>query len=275
MDVAREGVQRLFDALADTYDQVGVDFFQPIAAGLVDALDPAPGERALVMGCGRGAEVVPLAHGVGRTGRVVAVDLSTAMVEQCRKVVAQAGLANVDVRQGDAQEPDLGEPPFDLVASSLVLFFLPQPQGALQAWLPLLRPGGRLGVTTFRGPDPVLEMAQEVFDPYLPPELIDARTTGSQGPFASDAGMTGLLRAAGFVDARSLGATVSPVFRDVEHWYEFSMSVGMRQYWQSVPREVLPAVREEVFSLVSQLATADGTIQLPFGVRHTLGRRPL
>jgi ubiquinone/menaquinone biosynthesis C-methylase UbiE len=274
MDAARASVQRLFDTLAGTYDQVGVDFFRPIAAGLVDVLGPSPGERVLVMGCGRGAEVVPLAEGVGGSGRVLALDLSPAMVEECRKVVAQAGLDNVEVRQGDAQEPALDEPPFDLVASSLVLFFLPHPQAALEAWLPLLRPGGRLGVATFRGSDPVLEMAHEVFDPYLPPDLLDARTTGAQGPFASDAGMTGLLRAAGFVDVQSVGSTVSPVFRDVEHWYDFSMSLGMRRYWESVPPKALPGVRDEVFAQVAQLATSDGTIQVPFGVRYSLGRRP-
>ena len=275
MDAARAGVQRLFDTIAGTYDQVEVDFFQPIAAGLVEALDPAPGEHALVMGCGRGAEVVPLAAAVGSTGRVLAVDLSSAMVEQCRKVVAQAGVDNVEVRQGDAQEPELDEPPFNLIASSLVLFFLPQPQAALQTWLSLLRPGGRLGLSTFRGSDPVLEMADDAFAPYLPADLLDARTTGARGPFASDAGMTGLLRAAGFVDVQSVGSTVSPVFRDVEHWYEFSMSVGMRQYWESVPPEAIAGVRDEVFALVAQLATSDGTIQVPFGVRYSLGRRPL
>jgi len=274
MDAARTGVQRLFDTLAGTYDQVGVDLFQPVAAGSAEALDPAPGEHALVMGCGRGAEVVPLARGVGGAGRVLAVDLSPAMVEACRKVVAQAELVNVEVRQGDAQEPDLDEPPFDLVASSLVLFFLPDPQAALTAWLGLLRPGGRLGVATFRGRDPFLELAHELFEPYLPPDLLGARTTGAKGPFASDAGMTGLLRAAGFVDVQSVASTVSPAFRDVEHWYEFSMSVGMRQYWQAVPTRARARVRAEVFELVSQLATADGTIQLPFGVRYSLGCRP-
>ena len=33
-------VAQLFDAVADTYDAVGVDFFEPIAAGLVAELAP-------------------------------------------------------------------------------------------------------------------------------------------------------------------------------------------------------------------------------------------
>ena len=58
----------LFDRLADTYDAVGVDFIAPIAEGLVLELDPQPGERALDVGCGKGAALVPLAAAVGATG---------------------------------------------------------------------------------------------------------------------------------------------------------------------------------------------------------------
>ena len=46
MDAQRESLRRLFDAVSDSYDQVGVDFFQPIAEGLVIRLDPRRGERA-------------------------------------------------------------------------------------------------------------------------------------------------------------------------------------------------------------------------------------
>ncbi len=40
MDAQRETLRRLFDAVADSYDQVGVDFFQPIAEGLVARAGP-------------------------------------------------------------------------------------------------------------------------------------------------------------------------------------------------------------------------------------------
>jgi hypothetical protein len=48
----------------------------------------------------------------------------------------------------------------------------------------------------------------------------------------------------------------------------------MRRYWESVPPKALPGVRDEVLALVAQLATADGTIQVPCGVRYSLGSRP-
>ena len=37
-----EALRSVFDAVADSYDQVGVDFFQPIAEGLVAELEPRP-----------------------------------------------------------------------------------------------------------------------------------------------------------------------------------------------------------------------------------------
>jgi ubiquinone/menaquinone biosynthesis C-methylase UbiE len=54
-------VAALFDQLADSYDQVGVDYFQPIAEGLVGRLKPQTGERVLDIGCGRGAALLRLA----------------------------------------------------------------------------------------------------------------------------------------------------------------------------------------------------------------------
>lgn len=49
----------------------------------------------------------------------------------------------------DARSPGLPPASFDVVASSLVLFFLQEPVDALRAWTALLVPGGRLGIATF------------------------------------------------------------------------------------------------------------------------------
>lgn len=65
----RERMSALFDRVADTYDRVGVDLFQPIAARLVEEVAPMVGERAVDIGCGRGAALLPLASAVGPSGR--------------------------------------------------------------------------------------------------------------------------------------------------------------------------------------------------------------
>ncbi len=86
-------VADVFHRVAGTYDAVGVDFFLPIAAGLVAELDPQPGERALDVGCGRGAALFPLAEAVGPSGHVTGIDIAPGMVERTTADVAAAGLS--------------------------------------------------------------------------------------------------------------------------------------------------------------------------------------
>ena len=56
------GVAGVFDRAAETYDAVGVPWFQPIAQGLVEELAVQPGEAVLDIGCGRGAVTFSLAE---------------------------------------------------------------------------------------------------------------------------------------------------------------------------------------------------------------------
>lgn len=227
-------VATLFDRLADTYDAVGVDFFAPIAAGLVAELAPRPGERALDIGCGKGAALVPIAQAIAPDGHAVGIDVSAGMVAKARAAAAAAGVDAV-VEVGDAMHPDVGDEPFDVISSSLVLFFLPDPLAALRAWRPLLADGGRIGVSTF---GPLSEQWRTTVDAVLhqhaPPGVKDARTDGQQGPFSSDAGMEELLQTAGFGDARTVTTTVRPRFDDPEHWQRFSMSVGQRRFREAI-----------------------------------------
>jgi SAM-dependent methyltransferase len=267
----RARIAAVFDRAAPTYDQVGVDLFGPVADALVAELDPQPGERLLDVGCGRGAVLLRAAARVGPAGRVTGVDLAPGMVAAAGQEAQAAGL-DVEVRVADAQDPGGG--PYDVVASSLVLFFLPEPAGALRAWHDLLVEGGRVGVSTF---GPYSERWQEVdavFAPFLPPAMRDARTSGRAGPFASDAGVAGLLAEAGFIDVRTASLTVPVRFADEEHWHTWTWSVGQRAMWEAVLEEQRAAVRAQAFERLQDNRDGDGRIGFDQQVRLTLGRRP-
>ena len=112
------GVAALFDRSAGTYENVGVPWFAPIGAALVDAVAPVAGERGLDLGCGRGAALFPLAAAVGPTGRVTGIDLSPAMLAGAADGVRDRGLSTVDLHVMDAGAPTLPPGAYDVAGGS-------------------------------------------------------------------------------------------------------------------------------------------------------------
>jgi ubiquinone/menaquinone biosynthesis C-methylase UbiE len=266
-------VAELFDAVADTYDAVGVDFFEPIAAGLVAELAPQPGERALDVGCGRGAVLLRLADAIGPTGHVTGIDAARRMVELTRADVVAAGVGSfVDVAVGDANAPAAPGAMFDLVASSLVLFFLSDPLAALRAWREVLHDGGRLGVTTFGPLNDEWNAVEQLLRSYLPPEQLDPRSN-TGGPFSSDAAMAQLVQDAGFVEVRTASTTIEVRFEDPDAWYRWSMSHGQRQFWESIPAEDVDGVRAAAAEAMRGAVRPDGRLGFDQVVRYTLARK--
>ena len=262
------GVAGVFDRAAGTYDAVGVPWFGPIAAGLVEELAVTAGERVLDVGCGRGAALISLAAAAGPTGQVLGIDLAPGMVE--RTAADVAGLPHVQVRVADAAAPGLPPAAYDVVASSLVLFFLPDPAAAVRTWAELLVPGGRVGVSTFGPQDDRWKQLDALFTPYLPPAMLDARASGARGPFSSDEGVAALLRDAGLVEVRTAHRTVTASFTGPAQWLSFSWSHGQRAMWEAVPRDE----HGELVRQATALLEAWAPLAFSQVVRHTLGRRP-
>lgn len=267
-------VVAVFDRVADVYDQVGVGFFGPIAEMLVEGLRPRAGERTVDIGCGRGAVTRRLADRIRPGGHVDAFDLAGGMVEQTRRELAELGYEDVTLSVRDAGAPGLPMAVYDVVASSLVLFFLPDPAAALRAWLALLRPGGRLGVTTFGARSPIWEQVDALFRPHLPAPMLDARTTGERGPFASADGTAALVAAAGFEQVRVVEANLPVRFDSADQWYEWSWSIGQRAMWESVPVDSREALRADAYALLAEARTTEGSVVLDQVIRVTTGIRP-
>lgn len=261
----------VFDGAAATYDAVGVSFFQPIAAGLVDQLAIQPGEHVLDIGCGRGAALFPMARAATEAGRVVGFDLSPNMVASTAADLGAAGL-DVEVTVGDAQEPTVTGP-FDVIGASLVLFFLPDPLEALRSWLGLLRPGGRVGISTFGDFSPAWHEVDAVFRPYLPPTMADPRTQTAESPFGSDAGVERLFSEAGFESIRTSHLTVEARFDDVDQWYRWTWSQGQRRMWGLVPEGERDAVIAEAAKRLEATRDASGRMGFDQAIRYTLGTR--
>lgn len=272
-DAGASPVATLFDTLAEVYDQSGVVFFGPVGERLVSLLDPQPGERCLDVGCGRGAVTMPLAQAVGPGGRVDALDVAPAMVAETRALVDAAGLGHVTTAVADAADLGDRESGYDVVASSLVLFFLADPASALRTWVERLAPGGRIGLTTFGVLDEASRAIDDLLLPHAPPMMRDPRTTGIQSPFASEAGMEALLADAGARDVRTVVVPATVEFPDVAAWERFAMGTGQRAMLVRVPEDERPALLDQVGDILERTREGTGPGRLVWQMRYTLGRR--
>lgn len=261
----------MFDLLADSYDQSGVPFFTTIAESLVRRLEPAAGERALDLGAGRGAATFPLAEGVGPAGHVDAIDIAPAMVALTTDAVRESGLTHVRLAVGDASEPDLAPASYDVLASSLALFFLPGPEAALERWRGLLVPGGRLGFSTFQPWPPMWQSIEDVFADYAEDP---GRPGATEMPevFREDAGVEAMTREAGFSDVRTETATYAIPFDNIEQWRVWSLGTAMRGLWMRAPQESHHEILRRVEEILASTRDDDGRSRLDVGVRYTLAR---
>ncbi|KHD73330.1 hypothetical protein MB27_35825 [Actinoplanes utahensis] len=221
---------RVFDAAAGEYESVGVEFFAPMGRALADTAGISPGDRVLDVGCGRGAVLFPAADAAGPGGRVTGIDMAPAMVALTR--AAAAGRPEITVLAGDGQAPDFPDETFDVVTAGMLLFFLPDPLGALRAYRRLLVPGGRLAFSTFAAFDPLYRetmrviAAHAVDPPPQPPLSVTFQDPGRLREAVEEAGFTG---------TRIDDITVRSTFRDREHVLAWVGSHAGRAVLSRVP----------------------------------------
>ena len=117
-----------------------------VEAALVSMIGDKPFRSLLDLGTGTGRMLELLGP---RAVRAVGVDQSAAMLALARSRVDQAGLRNVQLRQGDVYAPPVERDGYDLIVIHQVLHFLDDPARALNEAAHALAPSGRLVVVDF------------------------------------------------------------------------------------------------------------------------------
>ena len=134
-----------YDSVAGEYERSWHPSFEPVAGDLLELVALESQEALLDVGTGTGAVAVVAAERGERNecGFIVGVDPSLPMLHRARRHTA-APLAA-------ARAPGLPFPAraFDVVVANLVVSHLERYETGLSDMVRILRPGGRLGVTTW------------------------------------------------------------------------------------------------------------------------------
>jgi len=152
---------RTYGAAADHYRRAALSFWDRFGAATVSRLRLAPGGTVLDLCCGAGASALTAARAVGPEGRVLGIDIAAPLLELARAGAADEGLANVELRHGDATRTGLPGGGFDAVVCVFGVFFAPDMAAFVREMWRLTGPGGVLAVTTW-GPG-LFEPANSLF----------------------------------------------------------------------------------------------------------------
>jgi arsenite methyltransferase len=111
------------------------------------AIAPLPASATVLdVGCGAGTDLLLAALRVGPKGAAIGVDMTEAMRALAADGAKVCGLANVDVREGDAVGLPVDDRSVDVVFSNGVLNLVPEKQRAITEMTRVLKPGGRVQI---------------------------------------------------------------------------------------------------------------------------------
>jgi SAM-dependent methyltransferase len=123
-----------------------------------------PGERVLDLGCGSATDTLVAAEMVGPEGRVTGIDMTPEMLAKARAAVAEAGVENVDIIEGEAERLPFPDRSFDAVISNGVIDLIPDKDAVFGEIFRVLVPGGRMQVADVTIQAPVSEEGRRKID---------------------------------------------------------------------------------------------------------------
>ncbi len=262
MEEGKRWVAAAFGRAAPSFDRVGPRFFGYFGRWLVEKAEVRAGERVLDVACGRGSALLPASEAAGERGLIVGIDLSEGMVRALADEVREQDRRNVGVCVMDAERLEFPDESFDCVLCGFSLYFFPRLEQALAEMHRVLKPGGRIAVTTWdKAGDPDWEWYVELVKSYLPPQ--EKPAPAEPGPvFDEPQGVEAILCAAGFQDVQLSTDTFEAGYRDEQEWWDTAWSNGWRMNLERIEAqggaEALERFKADAFRGLQRMRTADG-----------------
>lgn len=216
--------------------------------------------------------LVQAAQTQGRTGRLVGVDLTPAMLRRAAEEIARRSI-HAELRLMDAQALEFDDSSFDHVFCAFALAMLDDPAGALAGFYRVLRPGRQLALANafgwFHQHGDRLRWGGDVLASFGVAKAV-------QPPDLDIAHLEQIVRGAGFIDVRRIEERLLEFLQAVWLYGGQELPVGMR----ARPRPPLGRIHGRVVAPVVEggytrrCRGADGRIELSVTAHLTYATRP-
>lgn len=129
-------------------------------ADVLAAMDLRDGEVVADLGAGSGYFTFRIAPRVGKTGRVLAVEIQDEMIEALRRRMTAQKITNVEIVKGAESDPHLPAGGVDLALMVDVYHELTYPYEVMTAVRKALKPEGRVVFVEYRKEDPTVRIKE-------------------------------------------------------------------------------------------------------------------
>jgi ubiquinone/menaquinone biosynthesis C-methylase UbiE len=257
------------DTAAAGYDRTVGQMTQRIVPFLLRAAHLAPSQQVLDVATGTGLAAEAAATIVGPTGRVVAADISSAMIDKARERLGRFRTVTFAVEDG--QSLTFADESFDAVLCNMGLMYFPDPARGISEFCRVVRPGGCIALTVFTRADRALVggLVRAAIARRFPSKRPAAEQFFSLG---NEQNLRRLLQSTACVDVTIATETMTFTFPSFESYFGgVEQGAGhIGQEYMALPEDLRHEVREEIRR---EVGDTGGTIMSQVEVMVASGRR--
>jgi arsenite methyltransferase len=159
------------------------------------------GEIVLDLGSGAGFDCFLAAEKVGKSGRVIGVDMTQEMIDKARTNARKSDSKNVEFRLGEIENLPVADSTVNAIISNCVINLAPDKKRVFKEAFRVLKPGGRVMVSDIVLTQPLPEIVKNSVEAYV----------GCIAGASTESDYIGAIKAAGFQEIKIVEETVFPI----------------------------------------------------------------
>lgn len=236
------------------WDDLTMDFLKPYGEEIISQLKLKETDKVLDIAAGTGEPAISIAKLVPK-GKVVITDLANEMLIIARENALKAGLENVEFQVCDVCELPYDDNSFDAISCRMGFMFFPDMQLAAKEMSRVLKPGGKIAVSVWCGPENnfwfsgIMGIVKQHIN-------LPSPAPGSPGMFrcAEDGLIANLLEQAGFKQIYQQQMSNTLNIESAENYWSFCTEVvgPVVSALSTVQDELKEKIKSEVYALIDQ-----------------------
>jgi ubiquinone/menaquinone biosynthesis C-methylase UbiE len=249
------------------WDEFIMEFLRPMGEAIIERLEIKEDDIVLDVAAGTGEPGLTIAA-IAKKGKVTGTDLAADMLRIAEENALAKGLKNYSTKASDVCELPFDDNTFTKISCRMGFMFFPDMQKAANELYRVLRPGGRIAIAVWSGPDKNIwyTAMSGVMGKYVetPPAAADA-----PGMFrCSEPGvMTNIFERAGFknVGAQEIIGSVDFVDADTYWRNRTELSETLVATLAKLDEATTAAIKSEVYAIINE-NSVNGSAPLGWGV---------